>query len=105
MHLNLASDILAIVSTSEPMREQLAALLVERSGARQASRPKFDTADHHWPAQWTTWLAFSPSPNAHAIGGSHAAGLPYAAAAFPKLSVLIDADVAHRGADKLQWST
>ena len=31
--------------------------------------------------------------------------LPYAAAAFPKLSVLLDADVAHRGADKLQWST
>jgi hypothetical protein len=31
--------------------------------------------------------------------------LLYAAAAFPKLSVLLDADVAHRGADKLQWST
>ena len=31
--------------------------------------------------------------------------LPYAAAAFPKLTILLDADVAHRGADKLQWST
>ncbi len=105
LHLQSASDSLAILSPSEPLRAQLANLLGEKRGARPIDRARFATADHHWLPLWSTWLELpshkSPQPAATATAGA----LPYAAAAFPKLSVLLDADVAHRGADKLQWST
>jgi 2-amino-4-hydroxy-6-hydroxymethyldihydropteridine diphosphokinase len=104
-HLQLASDALAIVSPSKPLRGQLAALLAERCGARLMALPKFATADHHWPPLWTTWLTVSANLPAAAPSAERSSNLPYAAAAFPKLSVLLDADVAHRGAEKLQWST
>lgn len=105
LHLQLASDVLALVSPSEPLRVQVAALLSERCGARPMARPKFATADHHWPPLWTTWLTVSANSPAAAQPAENSSELPYAAAAFPKLSVLLDADVAHRGAEKLQWST
>jgi 2-amino-4-hydroxy-6-hydroxymethyldihydropteridine diphosphokinase len=105
MHQHSASDQLAIVSPSEPLRAELAKLLIDSRSARLIDRPRFATADHHWPPLWTTWLEFTaPTQNPQASSVSHSE-LPYAAAAFPKLSVLLDADVAHRGADKLQWST
>jgi 2-amino-4-hydroxy-6-hydroxymethyldihydropteridine diphosphokinase len=102
LHLNQASDSLAIISPSEPMRERVGALLTAQRGARAITRPTFDTADHHWPPLWTSWFEMPHVPSTNA--GTHTP-LPYAAAAFPKLSILLDADVAHRGADKLQWST
>jgi 2-amino-4-hydroxy-6-hydroxymethyldihydropteridine diphosphokinase len=105
LHLEMASDRLAIVSPNESLLTRLVALLTERRGARAIARPKFETADHYWPPLWTTWLEFSPRESIDAAGGTHPSALPYAATAFPKLSVLLDADLAHRGADKLQWST
>jgi 2-amino-4-hydroxy-6-hydroxymethyldihydropteridine diphosphokinase len=105
LHLQSASDALAIVSPSEPLRGQLAAILASRCGARLISQPKFETADHHWPPLWTTWVAISAKAPAAEPPAEQSSELPYAAAAFPKLTVLLDADVAHRGADKLHWST
>jgi 2-amino-4-hydroxy-6-hydroxymethyldihydropteridine diphosphokinase len=105
LHLSAAADRLAIVSPNEALRTQLAELLVGARPANVVARPRFETADHHWPPLWTTWLEF-PAPSSAAARIVETVGeLPYAAAAFPKLSVLLDADVAHRGADKLQWST
>jgi 2-amino-4-hydroxy-6-hydroxymethyldihydropteridine diphosphokinase len=104
LHLSAASDQLAIVSPSESARELLTARLIEQRAARVADRPLFETADHHWPPFWTTWLEL-PNNVPTNVDIASRGGLPYAAAAFPKLSVLLDADVAHRGADKLSWST
>jgi hypothetical protein len=87
------------------LRSQLSGLLSERRGAKPTERARFATADHHWPPLWTTWLEFPSRESRHSTTTGTKHELPYAAAAFPKLSVLLDADVAHRGADKLQWST
>lgn len=105
LHLEWASDSVALVSPSEALREKVAGLLSERCGARPIARPEFETADHHWPALWTTWLELPAQTPHQPPSAGKQSELPYAAAAFPKLSVLLDADVAHRGADKLQWST
>ncbi|HEY2759594.1 MAG TPA: 2-amino-4-hydroxy-6-hydroxymethyldihydropteridine diphosphokinase, partial [Pirellulales bacterium] len=105
LHLAAASDSLAILSPSEQLRTQLAGLLTDRRGAKQIDRARFPTADRHWPPLWTTWLELPFQKSRQQTGVARKGELPYAAAAFPKLSVLLDADLAHRGADKLQWST
>lgn len=104
VHLRRANDSLAIVSPSDVTRQQLTDFLSRNSAATLTESPKFETADHHWPPLWTSWLRVTPSLNAAKPALSDTQ-LPYAAAAFPKLSILLDADVAHRGADKLRWST
>jgi 2-amino-4-hydroxy-6-hydroxymethyldihydropteridine diphosphokinase len=105
LHLERASNLLALVSPSDRLRQQVAELLEQRFVAEPADRPTFATADHHWPPQWTTWLGFFTVAPAHPPGTDESSTLPYAAAAFPKLSILLDADVARRGAVKLDWST
>lgn len=105
IHLQAASNHLAILSPSESLRMHLADLLVEQRKACRIDRAKFTTADHHWPPLWTTWLEFSPRTSNSSRSSPPQSQLPYGAATFPKLSVLLDADVAHRGADKLHWST
>lgn len=104
-HLNLASDLVAVVSPSQRTRELVVAALIERRSLQECDRPKFETADRFWPPLWTTWLKVESPVLTPDSTATNAPPLPYAAAAFPKLSILLDADVAHRGADKLQWST
>jgi hypothetical protein len=89
------------------LRSEFANLVTRDRGGEIVPRPRFETADHHWPPLWTDWLRIPARSN---VANSQAStpvspNLPYAAAAFPKLTVLLDGDVAHRGADKLQWST
>jgi len=103
LHLERASDRVAIVTASDPLRTWLAKLVAERSGARPIDRPAFAAVDHFWPAEWTAWLEVA-APHASPAAARHS-DLSYAAAEFPKLSILLDADIAHRGAHKLQWST
>jgi 2-amino-4-hydroxy-6-hydroxymethyldihydropteridine diphosphokinase len=105
LHLEAASDQVAIVSPSDTLRAQLQALIAKRCGAQDVPRPQFDTAGHHWPPLWSTWLALPAPASSNSPTVEPATQLSYAAAAFPKLTFLLDADVAHRGADKLQWST
>jgi 2-amino-4-hydroxy-6-hydroxymethyldihydropteridine diphosphokinase len=104
MHLDMASDLVAIVSPSQAIREMVAASLIERRSLQEFARPHFETADRFWPPLWTSWLKVEP-PAPTSPTSTTLPSLPYSAAAFPKLSILLDADVAHRGADKLQWST
>lgn len=105
LHLENASDLLAIVSPSESLRQQLAELAINQFGLRPTPRPTFDNANHHWPPLWTTWLEVPTVASIKIRAANQSTAPPYAAALFPKLSVMLDADIAHRGADKLQWST
>jgi 2-amino-4-hydroxy-6-hydroxymethyldihydropteridine diphosphokinase len=106
MHLEKSSDLVAIVSPSDTLREQVAGVVVKLRGAKASARPTFAAAEHHWPPNWTVWLEVpARTAKTSTTAGGQASALPYAAAAFPKLSILLDADVARRGADKLRWST
>ncbi len=104
LHLNAASDQLAIVSPSGDSRSRLAKVIQNRGGVSEVASPAFATAEHHWPAAWTTWLAIQSSPGKPQPVSDPIPPLPYAAAAFPKLTILIDGPFA-KPADKLQWST
>jgi 2-amino-4-hydroxy-6-hydroxymethyldihydropteridine diphosphokinase len=104
LHLNAASDQVAIVSPSAEMRRRLTNIICEHSRANGVQPPTFTTAEHHWPLSWTTWLTISSSAQESKSADIAPARLPYAAAAFPKLTILIDGPFA-KPADKLQWST
>jgi 2-amino-4-hydroxy-6-hydroxymethyldihydropteridine diphosphokinase len=104
LHLNMASDQVALVSPSADLRRQIADAIQQRGNMTAVGPPQFVTAEHHWPSAWTTWLTL-PSPSRESTSASDSTRpLPYAAAAFPKLSIFIDAAFA-KPADKLQWST
>lgn len=103
LHLTAASDQVAIVSPSADSRSRLANVFHKGGSAHPLLPPDFATAEHHWPSSWTTWLAVSPPPP-KSKPVADASPLPYAAAAFPKLSILLDGPFA-KPADKLQWST
>lgn len=102
LHLNMANDRAALVSPSADVRSRLSRALVDKFKAQIVDRPEFATAEHHWPTDWTTWLALKEAESDSAADAP--AGLPYAAAAFPKLSILIDSEFA-MPANKLRWST
>ena len=105
LHLNAASDQVALVSPSAEARGRLANVVREHCGANEVQAPIFSTAEHHWPSSWTSWLTLhSSSRESKAAANDTPAPLPYAAAAFPKLTILIDGPFA-KPADKLQWST
>lgn len=105
LHLNAASDQVALVSPSAEARSRLANVVREHCGANKVQSPIFGTAEHHWPSSWTSWLTLNASSReSKSAANDTPAPLPYAAAAFPKLTILIDGPFA-KPADKLQWST
>jgi hypothetical protein len=104
LHLNKASDQLALVSPSAEVRGRLAKLVRERFGANEVQSPTFATAEHHWPSSWTSRLALRTQLRESKSADEKPMPLPYAAAAFPKLTILLDGPFA-KPADKLQWST
>jgi 2-amino-4-hydroxy-6-hydroxymethyldihydropteridine diphosphokinase len=104
LHLHAAGDQLAIVSPSVEVRGRLAKLVRERCAANEIQSPTFATAEHHWPSSWTSWLTLRPSSRESKSADEKPTPLPYAAAAFPKLTILIDGPFA-KPADKLEWST
>jgi 2-amino-4-hydroxy-6-hydroxymethyldihydropteridine diphosphokinase len=105
MHLDAASDQLAILSPSETVRRELAATLAQRYGAQPIERPTFATAERHWPAAYSTWLALPAIAVQKPSVKKNNASLPYAAAAFPKLTVLIDAVSKSNPAARSDWPT
>ena len=60
LHLQQASDSVAMVSPSESIRQRIAGS-AGRAMWREADRVgrHSPTADHHWPPLWTTWLEVS----------------------------------------------
>jgi 2-amino-4-hydroxy-6-hydroxymethyldihydropteridine diphosphokinase len=104
LHLNSAKDEVAMLSPSEALRSELTAKLSQRLGARAIDAPTFKTAEQFWPASYATWLAVRHSAKEKAASEPHAGGLRYAAAQFPKLTILLDADGDSPRAVKAEWS-
>jgi len=104
LHLNAASDQVAIISPSAESRVRLSNVACEHCGASEVQSPTFTTVEHHWPSSWTRWLSLHSPSRESTSTDAKSTPLPYAAAAFPKLSILIDGPFA-KPADKLQWST
>jgi 2-amino-4-hydroxy-6-hydroxymethyldihydropteridine diphosphokinase len=105
LHLGAASDQVAILSPSNGARSVVAELLATNFRCQQIAAPTFGTAEHLWPAAWTNWMSFpraAPQKQPAAQSGS---SLPYAAAAFPKLTIMLDADVAAPRPIRSEWST
>src|SRR3954465_14110 len=50
LHLNAASDQVALVSPSANLRSRLADIIQQRAGATAVEPPQFATAEHHWPS-------------------------------------------------------
>ncbi len=103
LHLDTASDVVAIVSPSETRRSALAESLVARFAAQGVAQPELGTAASHWPADWTSWIAMNP-PRKSDQPSVAPAGLSYAAAAFPKLTILLDGDPATPRPVQSKWS-
>ncbi|HVT29661.1 MAG TPA: 2-amino-4-hydroxy-6-hydroxymethyldihydropteridine diphosphokinase [Lacipirellulaceae bacterium] len=104
LHLNMAADQLALLSPMTDLRMRLADVLHERFTTQVIDPPSFANVEHHWPAVWTTWLAIPSPPNKPEPAVRTKPALPYAAAAFPKLTIAIDAAPPAQ-ADKVRWST
>jgi hypothetical protein len=104
LHLDAARDEVAVLSPSASLRSDVAARLKELFGAETVGRPQFATADQFWPAAATTWLDFSPLTSRIAKPPAPASGPPYAAAAFPKLNILLDTKSPSHDSFKPQWS-
>jgi hypothetical protein len=104
LHLDLASDQAAIVSPSEALRRRIAQMIVERFAAKNVERPNFARAEQLWPDSVSTWIAIEPRAIDDKSTGSQPAALPYGAAVFPKLTILLDADPQRETHLKSQWS-
>jgi 2-amino-4-hydroxy-6-hydroxymethyldihydropteridine diphosphokinase len=104
LHLNEAKDELVVLSPSAELRTKVADAAARQFGARAIDRPEFPTAAQHWLAEYSTWLAVNPSMGEGVQSSAQAGGLPYAAAAFPKLSILLDAEQDAPGRAKAEWS-
>lgn len=104
LHLNMASDQVALLSPSAELPSRIGDALAERFGGQLVGPPGFSTAEHHWPSAWTTWLALHPRLGKYHSVARAPGQLPYAAAAFPKLTILMAGESASP-ADKLQWAT
>jgi 7,8-dihydro-6-hydroxymethylpterin-pyrophosphokinase len=104
LHLDAASDQAAIVSPSEKYRQHFAELIAQRFGAGPAGHPTFGNAEQLWPASMTTWLEMRPQSSASSSPAVPSPKLPYAAAAFPKLTILLDGESKSPNVAKSQWS-
>lgn len=104
MHLNAARNELVVLSPSEELRANLGNRIIERFGAHTIERPTFKMADRLWPPTYSTWLGLSARADEAERAPEKAGGLAYAAAAFPKLTVLLDAGGDSPRAVKAEWS-
>jgi 2-amino-4-hydroxy-6-hydroxymethyldihydropteridine diphosphokinase len=104
LHLDAARDQLAILSPSESLRHEVSKRVQERFGAKRMERPQFATADLLWPPAVATWLDMTPRLRTETPKPKQRACPPYAAAAFPKLTILLDAKAQSPGVAGSQWS-
>ena len=94
LHLNVASDQVALVSPSAEVRSRLANACSERCGAQVVEPPNICNGRTSLAVGVDNLARISPVvANSPTDCQTHRSALPYAAAAFPKLTILIDADV------------
>jgi hypothetical protein len=104
LHLAAAKDEFVLLSPSEALRTELTAKLSQQFGTQVIDGPTFKTAEQLWPASYATWLAVNRAVTENEAFVPSAGGLRYAAADFPKLTILVDADGDAPRAVKAQWS-
>jgi 2-amino-4-hydroxy-6-hydroxymethyldihydropteridine diphosphokinase len=104
LHLTAASDLLAVMSPSETARDQVMSAVAKRYGVSIVKQPAVAEVAQAWPAAVTTWIEL-PVSQGNEVVGAQEAGLPYAAADFPKISILLDAATPADGVLKAQWSS
>jgi 2-amino-4-hydroxy-6-hydroxymethyldihydropteridine diphosphokinase len=104
LHLDAASDLVAIVSPSEKYRRHFSELIAKRFGGRPVEGPAFANAEQLWPASLSSWLKLNAVSSASVRAAAKTPALPYAAAAFPKLTILLDGDSTSTNVPKAQWS-
>jgi 2-amino-4-hydroxy-6-hydroxymethyldihydropteridine diphosphokinase len=104
LHLDRASDLVAIVSPSDNRREKLAETIKAHAPIGEAAEPALGVANRQWPSAWTTWLAIEPA-DGDGARARVAGGLPYAAAKFPKLTILADPDPSTPRATLGNWAS
>jgi 2-amino-4-hydroxy-6-hydroxymethyldihydropteridine diphosphokinase len=104
LHLDAARDLAALVSPSEALRRDVAARLESEFSAKTVEHPQLGTADQLWPADSTIWLDMSAWMAGTTKPAATNPKLPYAAAAFPKLTILLDAPSTSQDVVKSQWS-
>lgn len=103
LHLNAASDRVAVVSPVEKYRKFFGDMIAQQFGAKPVDRPDFANVEQFWPSELTLWLEL-PSSQPAGAADVKKSGLPYAAAAFPKLTILLDGDSDSPQVAKSQWS-
>ena len=104
LHLNAARSEAVLLSPSEALRNEVADSVAERFGAAVIERPTFKTADALWPAAYASWLSLGDVSEPNKAPASKPGGLAYAAAAFPKLTILLDAGNEPGRTRKTEWS-
>jgi hypothetical protein len=104
LHLDAARDELVVLSPAEAIRREAEKALTEQFAARPIDRPTFKTADSLWPPSYASWIALNPPVRESESAEAKPGGLAYAAAAFPKLTILLDADGEGPTAAKSKWS-
>lgn len=105
LHLDAARDVIALLTPSLSLRNIVDHHLSTRFGMAPIPLPTFATAGRLWPAHYATWLAVpAPRRTTEPAGITRVTTLPYAAAAFPKLSILIDGERDATMASRTEWS-
>jgi len=103
LHLDRASDLVAIVSPSETRRRALTEMLTGKLPAQSSAPPELGAAAQHWPTDWTSWIGIDPSRD-NARTTTSEGCLAYAAATFPKLTILLDGDPATPPGVQTKWT-
>ncbi len=93
-----------MLSPSATIRDELTEILTAQFAARSIEPPLFKTANTLWPPSYASWLAVDPLTQESQPAQIKTGGLAYAAAAFPKLTILLDADGDGPTAVKSEWS-
>jgi 2-amino-4-hydroxy-6-hydroxymethyldihydropteridine diphosphokinase len=105
LHLNAAKDEFVLMSPSEALRSELTTKLAQRFDIKAIDLPSFKTAEQLWPASYASWLVMNQAELPNEAFVPNSGGLRYAAAEFPKLTILLDADGDAPRAAKSQWSS
>ena len=104
LHLNAAKNEFVLLSPSEALRSELTTKLSQHFAIKAIDGPTFKTAEQLWPSSYATWIAVDRAGTENEALVPNAGGLRYAAAEFPKLTILLDADGDAPRAVKAQWS-
>ena len=91
----------ALAHQTTRVRSDRRGRLTSPPGSIVSERPTFKTADTLWPPSYSLWLSI---PSHQQAESESSTPIPYAAAAFPKLTVLLDADPTGASRPRAEWT-